>query len=63
MSFKKYYYDFMITNLSIIKFFFLIVLLNFSKVTALTPPEVLARPEIKLKKYQDVFDQIKNKTG
>ncbi len=49
----------MITNLSIIKFFFLIVLFNFSKVTAITPPEVLVRPEIKLQKYQDVFDNIK----
>ena len=39
--------------------FFLIVLFNFSKVIALSPPEVLARPEIKLQKYQDVFDQIK----
>ncbi len=49
----------MITNLSIIKFFFFIVLINFSKVEALTPPEAVARPEIKLQKYQDVFDQIK----
>ena len=50
---------FMITNLSIIKFFFLIVLFNFSKVTALTPPVAEARPEIKIEKYQDVFAQIK----
>ena len=49
----------MITNLSIIKFFFLIVLFNFSKVTALTPPVAEARPEIKIEKYQDVFAQIK----
>ena len=49
----------MITNLSIIKFFFFIVLLNFSKATALTAPEVVARPEVKLQKYQNVFDQIK----
>ena len=49
----------MITNLSIIKFFFFIVLFNFSNVIALTAPEIQARPEIKLQKYQDVFDQIK----
>ena len=49
----------MITNLSIIKFFFLIVLFNFSKVSALTPPVAEARPEIKIQKYQDVFAQIK----
>ena len=49
----------MITNLSIIKFFFFIVLLNFSKALALNPPEALARPEVKIQKYQDVFDQIK----
>ena len=49
----------MITNLSIIKFFFFIVLLNFSEASALNPPEALARPEVKTQKYQDVFDQIK----
>ena len=49
----------MITNLSIIKLFFFIVLLNFSKALALNPPEALARPEVKIQKYQDVFDQIK----
>ena len=49
----------MITNLSIIKLFFFIVLLNFSKASALNPPEAQARPEVKIQKYQDVFDQIK----
>ena len=43
--------------------FFFIVLLNFSKALALNPPEALARPEVKIQKYQDVFDQIKTKLG
>ena len=52
----------MITNLSIIKLFFYCSF-NFSKALALNPPEALARPEVKIQKYQDVFDQIKNKIG
>ena len=46
----------MITNLSIIKFFF-IVLFNFSKTT--TPMTQVVARQVKLQKYQNVFDQIK----
>ena len=49
----------MITNLSIIKFFFFITFFCFVNVEAFSPPQALQRPEIKYPKFKDVFDQIK----
>ena len=50
---------FMITNLSIIKFFFLITFFWFITAEAISPPEAVPKPEIKYPKFKDVFDQIK----
>ena len=49
----------MIINFLRIKFFFFLVFLPLRTIFALDVPEPEARPEIKINKFQDVFDQIK----
>ena len=53
----------MIANLSSIKFFFSLLCLIPSNLVSLDYPEPKAKPEIKLLKFDDVFKQIKNRTG